>query len=424
MKKILLAFFLIGVLAGCDRQTPKESEQPTTSHSMQGDEVIGPDSLVSFGRAAVNEPNFWDLNYRSYKVLPYYVEVSYSLYVKWNKDTNLVKANVRKFYDNCSGILGPITGLKYRVDEIYIWTTPDPYEAGTSSISILYAWSPTAVNRKPMFRHFMNNKNLGGAAYVNGGLVTSAKYGVITLGGWNPSSNIANYSYGEYCIMHESLHTLGLRHSQSDCAWLTQTGERIGPLDHCGQCENSSACPPSAGCTTSTFGSDGGIMSYCHIYGRMKWKLEAPILAVLHKAIYYASPTLTDYIPTTPPPTPTNTFSIAGTPYTGYTRVDTAKAVDGNETTRFLTTGATTLTWNFSQPTTRTQVYLSSGFVSGSTIGSPNQTLTLTVDGVPVDLAFDKKVKFTKVINATGKRFVLTTTGTGNISRIFEVSLK
>jgi hypothetical protein len=116
----------------------------------------------------------------------------------------------------------------------------------------------------------------------------------------------------------------------------------------------------------------------------------------------------------------TNTFGIAGTPYTGYTRADTAKAVDGNETTRFLTTGATTLTWTFSQPTTRTQVYLSSGFNGGS----PNQTLTLTVDGVNVDLAFDKKVKFTKAINATGKRFVLTTTGTGNISRIFEVSLK
>jgi hypothetical protein len=130
--------------------------------------------------------------------------------------------------------------------------------------------------------------------------------------------------------------------------------------------------------------------------------------------------TLTDYIPTQPPPTPTNTFSIAGTPYTGYTRADTIKAVDGNETTRFLTTGATTLTWTFSQPTTRTQVYLSSGFNGGS----PNQTLTLTVDGVNVDLAFDKKVKFTKVINATGKRFVLTTTGTGGISRIFEISLK
>jgi hypothetical protein len=116
----------------------------------------------------------------------------------------------------------------------------------------------------------------------------------------------------------------------------------------------------------------------------------------------------------------TNTFTISGTPYTGYSRADIAKAVDGNETTRFLTTGATTLTWTFSQPTTRTQVYLSSGFNGGS----PNQTLTLTVDGVNVDLAFDKKIKFTKAINATGKRFVLTTTGTGNISRIFEVSLK
>lgn len=121
-----------------------------------------------------------------------------------------------------------------------------------------------------------------------------------------------------------------------------------------------------------------------------------------------------------PPPTPTNTFAISGTPYQGFTRSDTAKAIDGSETTRFLTTGPTTLTWNFAQPVTRTQVYMSSGFNGGS----PNQTLTLTVDGVDVPLSFDKTVKFTKAINATGKRFVLTTTGTGGISRLFEIQLK
>lgn len=126
-----------------------------------------------------------------------------------------------------------------------------------------------------------------------------------------------------------------------------------------------------------------------------------------------------------PPPTTTNTLSISGTPYTGYTRADTAKAIDGNEATRFLTNGAMTLTWNFAVSTTKTLVYLSSGYKEANgTISSPNQTLTLTVDGVPVDLAFDKKVKFTKAINVTGKRFVLTTTGTGGISRLFEISLK
>ena len=161
-----------------------------------------------------------------------------------------------------------------------------------------------------------------------------------------------------------------------------------------------------------------GLNSYCHLYNRIQYNLHWSVLPVLHRALFYS--TLTDYTPSQQPPPTTNTFSIAGTPYTGYSRADTAKSVDGNETTRFLTTGATTLTWTFSAPTTRTQVYLSSGFNGGS----PNQTLTLTVDGVNVDLAFDKKVKFTKAINATGKRFVLTTTGTGNISRIFEVSIK
>jgi len=74
-----------------------------------------------------------------------------------------------------------------------------------------------------------------------------------------------------------------------------------------------------------------------------------------------------------PPPTPTNTFTISGTPYPGYTRADTAKAIDGNESTRFLTTGSTTLTWNFAQPTTRTQVYLSSGYKEQWNIAAPTR---------------------------------------------------
>ena len=153
----------------------------------------------------------------------------------------------------------------------------------------------------------------------------------------------------------------------------------------------------------------------------MQYNLHPAVLPVLHRALFYSN--LPDYStnPPPPPPTGTNTFSIAGTPYQpGYTRADTAKAVDGNEATRWLTAGPTTLTWTFAQTVTRTQVYLSSGFNGGS----PNQTLTLTVDGVNVPLGFDKKIKFTKAINVTGKRFVLTTTGTSNISRIFEVSLK
>jgi hypothetical protein len=120
------------------------------------------------------------------------------------------------------------------------------------------------------------------------------------------------------------------------------------------------------------------------------------------------------------PPTTTNTFSISGSPYTGYSRKDTSNAVDGNETTRFLTNGATTLTWTFAVPTTRTSVYLSSGFNGGSF----NTSLILTVDGVNVPLGYTPRAKFTKAINVTGKQFRLTTTGVSNISRIFEVSLK
>jgi hypothetical protein len=119
----------------------------------------------------------------------------------------------------------------------------------------------------------------------------------------------------------------------------------------------------------------------------------------------------------------TKKVSVKGVPYvkdaTVFTLADTIKAVDGNTTTRFLSTGPTTVTWTFSAPVTINWIRLQSGYQGGS----PNQTLTLTCDGVNVPLNFNKTIDFTGVINATGRVFRATTTGVSGISRVFEISL-
>jgi hypothetical protein len=85
-----------------------------------------------------------------------------------------------------------------------------------------------------------------------------------------------------------------------------------------------------------------------------------------------------------------------------------------------LTTGPFRVQFTYSAPVTITNVFLNSGFQGGS----PNQTLTLKVDGVNVLLNFTPMINFSRAINVTGKVFELTTTGTGNISRVFEIGVK
>jgi hypothetical protein len=110
------------------------------------------------------------------------------------------------------------------------------------------------------------------------------------------------------------------------------------------------------------------------------------------------------------------TITYSGTTHSGIT----ANATDGNLTTRYLTTGPFRVQFTYSAPVSISQVFLNSGFQGGS----PNQTLTLTVDGVNVPLGFTRTINFSKAINFNGKVFVLTTTGTGNISRVFEIGVK
>lgn len=419
MKKIILALLLIVVLAGCNKQSPEKASSTTDSTFVAPD--LGNDEIEVFedhprylSRGTV-EPDFWNPAYRSYKILPVYIEVDSALTSSWGRDT---LTNLTRLVQSSSVILERIAGPKIQLVSFKFWRKKDPYAGINSAGTVLYQFSAANPERVSTFNFFLSRTNYGGIAFISRENVITQKYAVCGFGNASVGDGV-NYSYPVYCFTHELLHSLGVSHTQNCCSWKDKAGNYLGRLDSCYAAEVSCS-PRPAVCSSTTKSMYGSLNGYCFLYGKMEYKLHWSVLPVLHKALWYS--TLADYVPTQnpPPPTTTNTFTISGTPYTGYTRADTLKAIDGNESTRFLTNGATTLTWTFAVPTTRTQVYMSSGFQGGS----PNQTLTLTVDGVPVDMAFDKKVKFTKAINATGKRFVLTTTGTGNISRLFEIQLK
>jgi len=112
--------------------------------------------------------------------------------------------------------------------------------------------------------------------------------------------------------------------------------------------------------------------------------------------------------------------------YSGITYIvgsNTAKpenATDLDLTTRWLTSGPATVVYTYPSTVNIREVSLQSGFQGGS----PNLTLTLSIDGVDIPLGYVKNVNFVKSINVTGKVFTLTTTGDGGVSRILEIGVK
>jgi hypothetical protein len=126
---------------------------------------------------------------------------------------------------------------------------------------------------------------------------------------------------------------------------------------------------------------------------------------------------------TVTPPTQIPTTRVIGYSGIAYqpnsTTSNPINSTDGNLTTRWLTSGQSVITFTYSQPVTIKSI----SFQSGYNGGSPNQTLTLKVDGLAVPINYVPNVNFNPTVNLSGKVFQLTTTGTGNISRILEINI-
>jgi len=249
-------------------------------------------------REAAAIPDFWDANYRSYKVCTLYVESAYNLYVNSGSNVAATENLVRNFVNVASQTSERLTGVKFVIGELKINTVQDPYNIHRDAISLLYAFGQNVMTNSQPFKVFITDANIGGGAYISRGSVTSAKYAVVSLAQTRPINQFT-FTYGHSAFLHEMYHNLGLSHSHNDCAWLDKNGIRLGPLDSCYACENSSSCPPTPKCVGSTKRMRGDIMSYCHLYGTTELFLKAPELAVLHKSLYYS--TLPNYTPSSSP---------------------------------------------------------------------------------------------------------------------------
>ncbi|ASW73400.1 zinc metalloprotease [Chryseobacterium piperi] len=180
-----------------------------------------------------------------------YYEVCYKPYQNNGSDpvtvTNWLTAvhnNIATLYNN--------DDVKVALNEIFIWTTADPY-TGAPGANL----SSFRTNR-PTFNgdlaHLINAPATTSVAYLNS-LCTGNKYAYSGIS--QTYSNVPVYSWTIQAMTHEMGHSLGSPHTHA-CAW-NGNGTAI---DGCGaQAGYSEGCNGPIPSTTVK----GTIMSYCHL---------------------------------------------------------------------------------------------------------------------------------------------------------------
>ena len=186
-----------------------------------------------------------------------YFETSYSLFQ--NKGSfAAVQSYVTGLFNVVSTIYAN-EGISIEISEIFIWTSPDPFNHGSSSAAL-----NSFIQQRPNF-----NGTVGQLLDLTGALKGGLAYvDVLCDNGFNVGYSDINASYGGFptyswtvnVVAHELGHNFGSQHTH-DCVWGPQNCEAI---DACGQPNPSNGC---GSCSGAPIPPKGTIMSYCHIGG-------------------------------------------------------------------------------------------------------------------------------------------------------------
>ncbi|OAV44751.1 M12 family metallo-peptidase [Lewinella sp. 4G2] len=140
--------------------------------------------------------------------------------------------------------------LNLVMSEMFIWTSADPYNSGTSSGN-LNAFRSNRPTFNGNIAHLISFQASGGVAYLDVLCTPSYAYGFSSI--QNGYNSVPTYSWSVNVLAHEFGHNFGSQHTHA-CAW-NGNGTAI---DGCYSTEgNCGAAPiPTGG---------GTIMSYCHL---------------------------------------------------------------------------------------------------------------------------------------------------------------
>ncbi|GLB48367.1 M12 family metallo-peptidase [Neptunitalea lumnitzerae] len=184
-----------------------------------------------------------------------YFELDNDLYLQNGSDvtatTNWMTSvfnNVQTLYNN--------DGITVSLNDLFIWTTTDPYTGTTSGENLnLFYQNRGFFNADVGQLIGIDAGGLGGLASTIDGLCTDSNraYSDVSIN----YNTVPTYSWTVMVITHEFGHVLGSRHTHA-CVW-NGNGTVI---DGCGQ----TAGYQEGSCVTGPIPTNGGsLMSYCHL---------------------------------------------------------------------------------------------------------------------------------------------------------------
>lgn len=194
------------------------------------------------------------------KSIGIYVECDFNMYQQNGSSVANTTAKVTSLFNLVKQIYEN-EGISIFVDQIFIWTTPDPYASITpiSSLSILNNFTTRRQNITQKLGHLIctNFGFLGGIAWID--VVCNPFFYANRFGYSNIfntfNSDINTYSWSVYCISHELGHNFGSKHTHW-CGW-PKAGGGTSRIDSCYAGEGA--------CGTVVKPTKGTIMSYCHV---------------------------------------------------------------------------------------------------------------------------------------------------------------
>lgn len=185
-------------------------------------------------------------------------EVNYDIYQNKGSVTNAVNYVTGLF--NQSAIIYTNDGIPVELSEVYVWNTPSPYTASTTSAQLaLFKSTRNSINGD--LGHLLGLAGGGGIAagfngICNANLDNSQCYSMV----YTSFSNVPAYSWSVMVVTHEQGHLMGSRHTHA-CVW---NGNNTA-IDNCGPTAGYSY---EGGCNNAPTPVGGGtIMSYCHLVG-------------------------------------------------------------------------------------------------------------------------------------------------------------
>lgn len=183
-----------------------------------------------------------------------YVEADYSIY----QDKGSVSATT----SYVSGVFNQVSilfandNMNLVVNEIFVWSSPDPYTGPSSGNYLNQFRNNLNGNFNGDLAHLVGYGGGGGVAYV--GTLCNPSFGVAYSGIGSSYNLVPTYSWTVNVVAHEIGHNLGSPHTHA-CAW---NGNNTA-IDDCGP-----SAGYSEGCNNGSTPSNGGtIMSYCHLVG-------------------------------------------------------------------------------------------------------------------------------------------------------------